>query len=296
MKHGLIHGDFNEFNLMVDEDQKVWTIDFPQMVSSSHPDAEYYFERDQTCIHTLFKRKFSYISDRSYKLAEFEILHHLDKEMKVSGAAKQSADDLAFDEYLAAIKDRDPEQEGQQIEDEMESNEEGNDNEGDGEEEEDIERQEDAEEKDTNEELGNIEEEMKAMNIQSEDIKKEETPQPQEEEAEPEEVDWEAQLEKRKQMKALKKERLAAKKPKLVSAPATLSEPKKEEAKSPEDLAKADTKDKKSDESESDEDSEKETELIRKALKKKYRKKKVHKVNKNHPKQFNEAVRDQMDF
>jgi RIO kinase 2 len=44
---GLIHGDFNEFNLLVTrEDQKAVLIDFPQMVSTSHENAKMYFDRD----------------------------------------------------------------------------------------------------------------------------------------------------------------------------------------------------------------------------------------------------------
>lgn len=39
--HGLIHGDFNEFNLMLDNKDQVTMIDFPQMVSTSHPNAEW---------------------------------------------------------------------------------------------------------------------------------------------------------------------------------------------------------------------------------------------------------------
>ncbi|OWK11692.1 RIOK2 [Cervus elaphus hippelaphus] len=40
--HGLIHGDFNEFNLILDKDDHITMIDFPQMVSTSHPNAEWY--------------------------------------------------------------------------------------------------------------------------------------------------------------------------------------------------------------------------------------------------------------
>ena len=36
-EHGLIHCDFNEFNLIVDKKGKVTLIDFPQMVSTNHP-------------------------------------------------------------------------------------------------------------------------------------------------------------------------------------------------------------------------------------------------------------------
>jgi len=37
---GLVHCDFNEFNLMVSPDGTVTLIDFPQMVSVDHPNAE----------------------------------------------------------------------------------------------------------------------------------------------------------------------------------------------------------------------------------------------------------------
>lgn len=37
---GLIHGDFNEFNLMISDDAHITLIDFPQMVSTSHPNAD----------------------------------------------------------------------------------------------------------------------------------------------------------------------------------------------------------------------------------------------------------------
>jgi RIO-like serine/threonine protein kinase len=40
-QHGLIHGDFNEFNLMIREDDgEPMVIDFPQMVSVRHANAE----------------------------------------------------------------------------------------------------------------------------------------------------------------------------------------------------------------------------------------------------------------
>jgi RIO1 family len=40
---GLIHGDFNEFNILIGrETGEAVVIDFPQMVSTSHPNAEWY--------------------------------------------------------------------------------------------------------------------------------------------------------------------------------------------------------------------------------------------------------------
>lgn len=43
--HGLIHGDFNEFNLMLDDNDHVTMIDFPQMVSTSHTNAQWWFKK-----------------------------------------------------------------------------------------------------------------------------------------------------------------------------------------------------------------------------------------------------------
>lgn len=37
---GVIHGDFNEFNIMVTDSGKPILIDFPQMVSTSHANAK----------------------------------------------------------------------------------------------------------------------------------------------------------------------------------------------------------------------------------------------------------------
>jgi RIO kinase 2 len=62
---GLIHCDFNEFNLMIrPEDGKITVIDFPQMVSVSHENAQWYFERDVECIVTFFKKRFQFESDK----------------------------------------------------------------------------------------------------------------------------------------------------------------------------------------------------------------------------------------
>lgn len=38
--HGVIHGDFNEFNIMLTDDFKPVVIDFPQMVSTCHINAK----------------------------------------------------------------------------------------------------------------------------------------------------------------------------------------------------------------------------------------------------------------
>lgn len=90
---GLIHGDFNEFNILIREDQLASVpqeqpsshtnnpcsvpqessqdsikltpiiIDFPQMLSIDHPNAEMYFNRDINCIKRFFERRFHFTSD-----------------------------------------------------------------------------------------------------------------------------------------------------------------------------------------------------------------------------------------
>ena len=86
--HGLIHGDFNEFNILIKEEQQSPSahvsgggsspedllpddkkklvpvlIDFPQMVSVDHSNAEMYFDRDIQCVKDFFRRRFRFTSD-----------------------------------------------------------------------------------------------------------------------------------------------------------------------------------------------------------------------------------------
>lgn len=65
---GLIHSDFNEFNIMIGNDQRIWVIDFPQMVSTDHPMAKFYLDRDVKCVNDLFKRRYNFEGDRKLKL------------------------------------------------------------------------------------------------------------------------------------------------------------------------------------------------------------------------------------
>jgi RIO kinase 2 len=87
--HGLIHGDFNEFNLMLDTNNKIWVIDFPQMVSRDHKNAEFFFQRDVNCINILFERKYGFTSDRTIRLKDIEVIEHVDVEVKASGFVQE---------------------------------------------------------------------------------------------------------------------------------------------------------------------------------------------------------------
>jgi RIO kinase 2 len=92
--HGVIHGDFNEFNILLDEDNHPVLIDFPQMVSISHPNAQMYFERDVQCVRNFFKKRFSYESELYPTFAEIEREDNLDVEVAVSGFTKEMEQDL----------------------------------------------------------------------------------------------------------------------------------------------------------------------------------------------------------
>ncbi|XP_032012652.1 serine/threonine-protein kinase RIO2 isoform X2 [Hylobates moloch] len=92
--HGLIHGDFNEFNLILDENDHITMIDFPQMVSTSHPNAEWYFDRDVKCIRDFFMKRFSYESELFPTFKDIRREDTLDVEVSASGYTKEmQADD-----------------------------------------------------------------------------------------------------------------------------------------------------------------------------------------------------------
>ncbi|XP_020090781.1 serine/threonine-protein kinase rio2 isoform X1 [Ananas comosus] len=110
-EHGLIHCDFNEFNLMIDDDEKVTMIDFPQMVSVSHRNAKMYFDRDVECIFKFFSKRFniSYQEDRDEEdgveydseengrpsfLSIEKSAGFLDKELAASGFTKRDQDEI----------------------------------------------------------------------------------------------------------------------------------------------------------------------------------------------------------
>ena len=65
-----VHCDFNEFNLMISKTGKVTMIDFPQMVSTDHENADWYFDRDVGCIRTYFTKRFNYTSTRYPKFKD----------------------------------------------------------------------------------------------------------------------------------------------------------------------------------------------------------------------------------
>jgi len=92
--HGVIHGDYNEFNIMIDDNQEPIIIDFPQMVSTAHPQAEFYFNRDVRCIQDFFRRRFDYVSELAPCFSDIVRQDALDAEVSASGMTKQMEKDL----------------------------------------------------------------------------------------------------------------------------------------------------------------------------------------------------------
>ncbi|KAJ3030947.1 UNVERIFIED_CONTAM: hypothetical protein HDU68_007147 [Siphonaria sp. JEL0065] len=104
---GLIHGDFNEFNLLVSDDGEPVLIDFPQMVSTSHRNAEMYFNRDVECIRVFFRRRFNYESSIYPRFSrDTEREFSLDVQVAASGFTKQHQEELEqFMDEEARIKE-----------------------------------------------------------------------------------------------------------------------------------------------------------------------------------------------
>ncbi|KAL6881240.1 RIO1 family domain-containing protein [Trichoderma novae-zelandiae] len=126
--HGLIHGDYNEFNILVKEIKTTAEdgtesvklepviIDFPQMVSMEHVNAEMYFDRDVNCIKRFFTRRFHFTPTQPgpfFKDAKKTVgkggLKRLDASVEASGFTKKMLKDLE-----AAIKDKEGDKEGKE--------------------------------------------------------------------------------------------------------------------------------------------------------------------------------------
>ncbi|KAI0435313.1 Rio2, N-terminal-domain-containing protein [Xylaria sp. FL1042] len=152
-KHGLIHGDFNEFNILIkeepiesatndspdseghnqpsrkgkevekpsstnptsnnDDENPIDTsskesikitpvlIDFPQMVSMDHANAEMYFDRDVACVKRFFERRFHFVSTQpgpffrdAKKTVGRDGARRLDAAVEASGFSKKALKDL----------------------------------------------------------------------------------------------------------------------------------------------------------------------------------------------------------
>lgn len=124
---GVIHGDFNEFNILIEgvpeeeEDEaapdepsskqpapmKPWSIDFPQVTSLSHTQAAFYFQRDIDCIKRFFEKRYHFISastgphfdEAMQRLKRANSAKRIDVEIEAAGFSKKMAKEL--DRYYA---------------------------------------------------------------------------------------------------------------------------------------------------------------------------------------------------
>ncbi|KAK3487675.1 Rio2, N-terminal-domain-containing protein [Neurospora hispaniola] len=154
-KHGLIHGDFNEFNILIKEERtNKYTIedgeeketetvtlvpviiDFPQMVSMDHVNAEMYFDRDVECIKRFFKKRFHFVPTQPgpfFKDAKKTVgkdgAKRLDATVEASGFTKKMLKELekAIQEQQAKIDAGEAVEEEELDEGEDEENDSGSD-------------------------------------------------------------------------------------------------------------------------------------------------------------------------
>jgi len=115
--HGVIHGDFNEFNIMIDDDANPIIIDFPQMISVAHQQAEFYFDRDVQCIRDFFRRRFNYESELAPTFKDILRMDAIDAEVSASGVTKQMEKDLLKEMGMDSAEEDDSDGDDEEDED-----------------------------------------------------------------------------------------------------------------------------------------------------------------------------------
>lgn len=160
-QYGLIHGDFNEFNILIEEKTQPSStspkataetitltpilIDFPQMVSIDHTNAEMYFDRDVNCIKRFFQRRFHFTPNDpgpfyadARKLIGKDGAKRLDVSVEASGFSRKMAKELeAYMKEVGVDGDGEPgakrgDEEDGGDEDEDEDEDEGDEDEEEG--------------------------------------------------------------------------------------------------------------------------------------------------------------------
>lgn len=65
-KENIINGDLSEYNIILDENNEIWIIDWPQAVTLDHPNADFLIKRDIQNVIRFFKRKYDLQIDENY--------------------------------------------------------------------------------------------------------------------------------------------------------------------------------------------------------------------------------------
>ena len=159
---GLIHCDFNEFNIMIKDEEQIdpndpeelgfVVIDFPQSISIQHKDAEFYFQRDVDCIRRFFKKKLKYEPKddpsmldtdgfgEGYRYAypdfnrDIKRTDNLDELVQASGFSKKHPGDRDLEDAMEEMRTTDETQtaanaDGDEADDDEEENSDDNDDE-----------------------------------------------------------------------------------------------------------------------------------------------------------------------
>jgi len=113
---GLVHGDFNEHNILVDDDEKLWIIDLPQCISTRHAEGPEQYARDAECLMAFFGERWR-LADQMEEPADLEDI------------AREEAPEMQLDALMKApgwqLAD------AAQVEEEEEEKEDNEDNEND---------------------------------------------------------------------------------------------------------------------------------------------------------------------
>jgi RIO kinase 2 len=114
---GLIHGDFNEYNLILGYDEKITLIDFPQMISTNHPNAQIYFDRDCQGVADFFRSRLGYHGSELPLFTDIGAREiNLDQEVQASGFSeehKQKFNKLMSEQTKEMGEEEEEEQQGQ---------------------------------------------------------------------------------------------------------------------------------------------------------------------------------------
>eukprot|EP01133_Synstelium_polycarpum_P007040 gene7040-8186_t len=168
--YGLIHGDFNEFNILINDEEELTLIDFPQMVSTSHINAEYYFDRDVNCIRTYFQKRFNFIGETYPKFSDYKAsLYNLDVVISASGFTKDHQKE--FEDLTVEQDIEEAQEENGNDDDEEDSQDEEDDEEEDEDEDEEVEEEENIESEDEVEEEDDESEEEVVLKLPTKELK-----------------------------------------------------------------------------------------------------------------------------
>lgn len=79
---------------MIDNNKKIWVIDFPQMVSTLHKNSRFFFERDVKCINDFFHRRFGYETNRKTSIESIKRIADLDILIRAAGHEAEKTIDV----------------------------------------------------------------------------------------------------------------------------------------------------------------------------------------------------------